>query len=212
MTARPHDRKDKTRRRPAPELRSPQIVTSGGTASVHLTLAICDYEHVREIAQGIVRADGITLTPLIFPSIEEITFRFTRIARMGRLRAVVREVHLAHLAGRGADGGDPGVSVARASPFGDLCAQRPRHPDRRGPGRARRRHSGMGADRRHLCARLPGRGLWRRSHQDPLAAGRRQRARPRRRRSSSSCRPASATRRGRRPASPPCSRAARSTR
>ena len=45
---------------------------------MQLTLAISDYEHVREITQGIVRADGITLTPLIFPSIEEITFRFTR--------------------------------------------------------------------------------------------------------------------------------------
>jgi 4,5-dihydroxyphthalate decarboxylase len=65
-------------RRPAPDLRAPQIVTSGGIASVHLTLAVCDYEHVREIAQGLVHADGITLTPLIFPSIEEITFRFTR--------------------------------------------------------------------------------------------------------------------------------------
>ena len=65
-------------RRPAPELRGPQIVSANGTASVHLTLAVCDYEHVREIAQGIVRADGITLTPLIFPSIEEITFRFTK--------------------------------------------------------------------------------------------------------------------------------------
>jgi 4,5-dihydroxyphthalate decarboxylase len=65
-------------RRPAPELRAAPIVTSGGTASVQLTLAISDYEHVREITQGIVRADGITLTPLIFPSIEEITFRFTR--------------------------------------------------------------------------------------------------------------------------------------
>ena len=64
--------------RPTPELRLPPIVRSGGIASVHLTLAVCDYEHVREIAQGLVRADGITLTPLIFPSIEEITFRFTR--------------------------------------------------------------------------------------------------------------------------------------
>src|ERR1700716_2327070 len=53
------------------------IIGANGIASVHLTLAVCDYEHVREIAQGIVRADGITLTPLIFPSIEEITFRFT---------------------------------------------------------------------------------------------------------------------------------------
>ena len=67
-----------TPRTPAPETRSPQIISAGGTASLHLTLAVCDYEHVREIAQGIVRADGITLTPLIFPSIEEITFRFTR--------------------------------------------------------------------------------------------------------------------------------------
>ena len=65
-------------RPPEPELRAPPIITSGGTASVQLTLAISDYEHVREITQGIVRADGITLTPLIFPSIEEITFRFTR--------------------------------------------------------------------------------------------------------------------------------------
>jgi 4,5-dihydroxyphthalate decarboxylase len=67
-----------TTRRSASQLREPQIVSSGGIASLHLTLAVCDYEHVREIAQGLVRADGITLTPLIFPSIEEITFRFTR--------------------------------------------------------------------------------------------------------------------------------------
>ncbi len=60
------------------DLRSPQILTSGGTALVHLTMAISDYEHVREIAQGIVHADGIALTTLVFPSIEEITFRFTR--------------------------------------------------------------------------------------------------------------------------------------
>jgi 4,5-dihydroxyphthalate decarboxylase len=58
--------------------RHPHVIVSNGTASVHLTLAVCDYEHVREITQGIVRADGIALTPLIFPSIEEITFRFTR--------------------------------------------------------------------------------------------------------------------------------------
>src|SRR3974390_2709479 len=63
---------------PAAEGRAPRIVQSGATASVHLTLAVCDYEHVREIAQGLVHADGITLTPLVFPSIEEITFRFTR--------------------------------------------------------------------------------------------------------------------------------------
>ena len=54
----------------ASDARGPQIVSSNGTASVHLTLAVCDYEHVREITQGLVRADGIALTPLIFPSIE----------------------------------------------------------------------------------------------------------------------------------------------
>ena len=54
------------------------IIGANSTALVHLTLAVCDYEHVREIAQGIVRADGIALTTLIFPSIEEITFRFTK--------------------------------------------------------------------------------------------------------------------------------------
>ena len=64
--------------RPPSDLRAPQVVDCGGVASVHLTLAISDYEHVREIAQGLLRADGITLTTLIFPSIEEITFRFTR--------------------------------------------------------------------------------------------------------------------------------------
>src|SRR5260370_16506489 len=53
-------------------------VETNGITSVHLTLAVVDYEHVREIAQGLVRADGITLTPLIFPSIEVITFRFTK--------------------------------------------------------------------------------------------------------------------------------------
>ena len=51
-----------TTRRPTADLRSPTIVNIDGTASVHLTLAVCDYEHVREITQGIVRADGITLT------------------------------------------------------------------------------------------------------------------------------------------------------
>src|SRR3981081_2080119 len=77
MTAHDTPGQDATRRQGA-ELRGPQIVSANGIASLHLTLAVCDYEHVREIAQGIVRADGITLTPLIFPSIEEITFRFTK--------------------------------------------------------------------------------------------------------------------------------------
>ncbi|HEY7666111.1 MAG TPA: ABC transporter substrate-binding protein [Xanthobacteraceae bacterium] len=82
MTAQDRQGPDQPRQdaahRPAPESRAAQIISTGGTASLHLSLAVCDYEHVREIAQGLVRADGITLTTLIFPSIEEITFRFTR--------------------------------------------------------------------------------------------------------------------------------------
>jgi 4,5-dihydroxyphthalate decarboxylase len=61
-----------------PELRKPEIIVNNGTASVHLTLAVCDYDHVRDLTSGVVRADGIMLTPLVFPSIEEITFRFLR--------------------------------------------------------------------------------------------------------------------------------------
>jgi 4,5-dihydroxyphthalate decarboxylase len=64
--------------RSARQSRNPQIIVNAGTASLNLTLAVCDYEHVRELTSGVVRADGITLTPLVFPSIEEITFRFTR--------------------------------------------------------------------------------------------------------------------------------------
>ena len=50
MTARA-GKTQKTTDRPPPTLRSPTIVDTGGVASVHLTLAVCDYEHVREIAR-----------------------------------------------------------------------------------------------------------------------------------------------------------------
>ena len=58
--------------------RSPQILGHHGTASVHLTLAVCDYDHTRDVMSGAVRAEGITLTPLVFDTIEEITFRFLK--------------------------------------------------------------------------------------------------------------------------------------
>jgi 4,5-dihydroxyphthalate decarboxylase len=60
------------------ERRSPQIMANNGTSSVHLTLAVCDYDHVRDFLTGAVRADGITITPLVFDAIEEITFRFLK--------------------------------------------------------------------------------------------------------------------------------------
>src|SRR5260221_4580146 len=58
----------------APELRSPTIVDTGGGASVHLTPAVCDDEHVRAIAQSFVGADGIPPPPPHLPSIRRVTF------------------------------------------------------------------------------------------------------------------------------------------
>ena len=43
---------------------------------VELTLAISDYDHVRDLTSGRIRPEGIELTCLSL-SIEEIFFRFT---------------------------------------------------------------------------------------------------------------------------------------
>jgi 4,5-dihydroxyphthalate decarboxylase len=47
--------------------------------NLRLTLAIGDYEHVRDLLSGEVRAEGIDLIPLRTP-IEELLFRFMRFA------------------------------------------------------------------------------------------------------------------------------------
>src|ERR671924_247182 len=44
---------------------------------VHLTLAISEYDHVRDLADGRVRPEGIELTVLSL-QVEEIFYRFTR--------------------------------------------------------------------------------------------------------------------------------------
>ncbi len=44
-------------------------------ANIHLTLAINDYDHVRDLVSGAVRADGIDLTCLTL-TVEEIFYRF----------------------------------------------------------------------------------------------------------------------------------------
>jgi len=46
-------------------------------ANVHLTLAVGDYEHTRDLASGDVRAEGIDLTVLRTP-IEELLLRYVR--------------------------------------------------------------------------------------------------------------------------------------
>ena len=106
-------------------------------------------------------------------------FSLYQVAGVGRFRAIVRQIYFADLAGDRAHGRDPGLSVAGASPLGDLCARRGRHQDREGSRGPRRRRPGMGANRRHLRARLSRRGGGRRSRKNPLVAGRRQRARTR---------------------------------
>src|SRR5215831_3197555 len=209
MTARA-GKTQKTTDRPPPTLRSPTIVDTGGVASVHLTLAVCDYEHVREIAQGLVRADGITLTPLIFPSIEEITFRFTK-----SLEWDVSELSFGKYISLTSQGIAPMVAI-------------PVFPSRV------HRHSAIyvrGEAGIRTAKDLEGRAVgipeWRKPPASMCAAfSPRRRAsisrksagcRPAstnpdaRRRWSSSCQPASAIRRGRTPASRRCSRAARWT-
>src|SRR5919108_2831962 len=44
---------------------------------VHLTLAISEYDHVRDLAAGTVRPEGVELTVLSL-QVEEIFYRFTR--------------------------------------------------------------------------------------------------------------------------------------
>jgi 4,5-dihydroxyphthalate decarboxylase len=57
--------------------RAPEIVESGGTARLHLTLATTDYDHVRDLVNGAVTAQGVLLTGFVLP-VEEIFFRFIK--------------------------------------------------------------------------------------------------------------------------------------
>ena len=57
--------------------RVPEMIESGGTARLHLTLATTDYDHVRDVVNGAVRAEGILLTAFVLP-VEEVFFRFIK--------------------------------------------------------------------------------------------------------------------------------------
>ncbi len=57
--------------------RAPEIIESGGTAKLNLTFAATDYDHVRDLMNGAVRADGVVLTPFVLP-VEEAFFRFIK--------------------------------------------------------------------------------------------------------------------------------------
>ena len=62
---------------PASADREPELIESGGTARLHLTLATTDYDHVRDLHNGAVRVDGIVLTAFTLP-VEEVFFRFIK--------------------------------------------------------------------------------------------------------------------------------------
>ena len=118
------------------------------------------------------------LTGFVLP-VEEVFFRFIKNREWD-----VSEMSFGKFIGFASQGNSPFVGipvfpVARVPPFGVLCARRPRHRVAEGSGRQNRRHSGMGADRRHLCARFSGRDGGRRSHQDQMGAGRHERGRAR---------------------------------
>jgi 4,5-dihydroxyphthalate decarboxylase len=57
--------------------RQPEFIESGGTARLHLTLATTDYDHVRDLSNGVVRPEGILLTAFVLP-VEEVFFRFIK--------------------------------------------------------------------------------------------------------------------------------------
>ena len=58
---------------------------------IHLTMATWDYDHVRDLATGMVKPKGIELTHLQM-EVEEIFYRF-----------VIRQVLLDHVARQSAD-------------------------------------------------------------------------------------------------------------
>jgi 4,5-dihydroxyphthalate decarboxylase len=57
--------------------REPEIIESGGTARLHLTVATTDYDHVRDLVNGVVRPEGIVLTAFVLP-VEEVFYRFIK--------------------------------------------------------------------------------------------------------------------------------------
>jgi 4,5-dihydroxyphthalate decarboxylase len=57
--------------------RAVNVIDSGGRALLHLTMATSDYEHVRDLTNGVVRPDGISLTAFTL-GIEEVFFRFIK--------------------------------------------------------------------------------------------------------------------------------------
>ena len=57
--------------------RGVEQVSAAGPTRLELTLAMSEYEHSRDLMEGLVRPQGIALTPLILP-IEEMAYRYLK--------------------------------------------------------------------------------------------------------------------------------------
>jgi 4,5-dihydroxyphthalate decarboxylase len=63
---------------PSLDTRLPQIIDGGGGARVHLTMAVADYDHMRDLVHGVVRPEGVLLTAFTLENVESIFFRFIK--------------------------------------------------------------------------------------------------------------------------------------
>jgi 4,5-dihydroxyphthalate decarboxylase len=94
-----------------PEPKSPadrreaEIIQDGGLARLHLTMATADYDHIRDLVHGVVRADGIALTPFVL-EVEEIFHRFIK-----HLEWDVSEISFAKYTSLTAQGSAPMVAI-----------------------------------------------------------------------------------------------------
>ena len=55
----------------------PSFVSHGGVSRLALALAVSDYDHVRDLTEGRISAEGVEIIPLRF-QVEEIFFRFVK--------------------------------------------------------------------------------------------------------------------------------------
>src|SRR5262245_12880857 len=85
--------------------RDAQIIHEGGTARLHLTMAVADYDHVRDLVHGLVPTEGIALTALVL-QVEEIFHRFIK-----HLEWDVSEVSFAKYTSLTAQGAAPMVAI-----------------------------------------------------------------------------------------------------
>jgi 4,5-dihydroxyphthalate decarboxylase len=85
--------------------RAPEVIESGGTARLHLTMATADYDHVRDLINGVVRPEGILLTGFTLP-IEEVFFRFIKNREWD-----ISEMSFGKFIGFGSQGNSPFVGI-----------------------------------------------------------------------------------------------------